>query len=102
MGLNWADTAERDGCDDTNGFGRLEFRSEMDASSPFLRTGAFPSLRMIPGPSLPKVREGAHTSNGRGPGRLLEDTWLPDDQEEVRSLGGGESSSVRNRTVFTG
>lgn len=73
MGLNWADTADRDGCDDT-GFCRLEFTSQTAVSSPFLRIGAFPSLRIIPGPSLPKVSEGAHTSNGRDLGWELEGT----------------------------
>lgn len=71
----------------------------MAFSMPFLRIGAFPSLRMIPGPSLPSVSDGAHTSSG---GPQLEGTWFPDDQEEVRRLGGGESSSVKNRTDFAG
>lgn len=99
LGLNWADTADSDGCDNI-GFCGLEFRSEVAVSLPFLRIGAFPSLRMIPGPSLPSVSDGAHTSNAGGPGRELEGTWFPDDQEEVRGLGGGESSSVKNRTDF--
>lgn len=72
----------------------------MAVSSPFRRIGPFPSLRIIPGPSLPSVSDGAHTSKGRGPGRLLERTWFPDDQEAVRCLGGGESSFVTNRTDF--
>lgn len=93
--------ADRDGCDDV-GFCGLEFRSEKVVSMPFLRIGTFPSLRMIPGPSLPRVSDGAHTSNGGGPGRQLDGTGFPDDQEEVRGLGGGESSAVRNRTDFAG
>lgn len=46
----------------------------MGVSKPFLRIGAFPSLRMIPGPSRPKVRDGAQTSNRGRPGRQLEGT----------------------------
>lgn len=57
---------------------------------------------MIPGPSLPRVSDGAHTSSGLGPGRLLEGTWFPDDQEEIRGVVGGESSFVTNRTDFAG
>lgn len=74
----------------------------MALSRPFLRTGALPSLRMIPGPSLPRVSDGAHTSRGRGPGWPVQAAWLPEDQEEVRRPGGGESSSVRNLTDFVG
>lgn len=62
---------------------------------------------MIPGPSLPRVSDGAHTSIGDGPGRELEETWLPntpEEEEEAEAWGlrGGESSSVRNRTDFAG
>lgn len=99
LGLNWADTADRDGCDNI-GFWGLEFRSEVAASRPFLRIETFPSFRMIPGPSLPRVSDGAHPSNRGGPWRQLDGTWFPDDPEEVR--GGGGSSSVRNRTDFAG
>lgn len=69
---------------------------------PFLRVGAFPSLRIIPGPSLPKVSDGAHTSSGGGAGAKLDGTWLPEDQEEVRSRGSEVSSSVRKRTDLAG
>lgn len=58
--------ADSDGWADT-GFGGLEFRSVTAVSRPFLRIGALPSLIMIPGPSLPRVSDGAHTSSGGGP-----------------------------------
>lgn len=73
LGLNCAVMAAGDGCDGS-GFCGFELRSEMTASRPFLRIGAFPSLRMIPGPSLPRVSDGAQTSNGGGPGRQLDGT----------------------------
>lgn len=99
LGLNWADKADSDDCEDS-GFCGFEFR--LAVSRPFLRIGPFPSLRIIPGPSLPRVSDGAHTSKRGGPGWQLGGTWVPDDQEEVRGLRGGESSSVRNRTDFAG
>jgi len=83
----------------------LEFRSEIWLDSrPFRSTGTFPSLRMIPGPSLPRVRDGAHTSSGGGPRRVLpvEASGVPEDQEAVLGRMGGESSSARNRTDFVG
>lgn len=70
LGLNGADTADRDGCD--TGFWGFAFRSEVAASWPFLRIETFPSFRMIPGPSLPRVSDGAHASNGGGPWRQLD------------------------------
>ena len=73
LGLNCADTADRGGCENI-GFWGLEFGSEVAVSRPFLRTDTFPSLRTMPGPSLPRVREGAHTSNGGGPWWQLDGT----------------------------
>lgn len=101
LGLNCADMADRDGCGNI-GFWGFMVKSEVFVSWPFQGMETFPSLRMMPGPSLPIVRDGAHTSSGGGPWWLLEWTWLPDDQEEVRSLVGGDSSSVTNRTDFAG
>lgn len=72
LGLNCADTADNVGCE-VVGFW-LVYISVMAVSSPLRRIGPFPSLRIIPGPSLPSVSDGAHTSKGRGPGRLLERT----------------------------
>lgn len=99
LGLNCADTADSGV---HIGFCRFEFRSDTVVSMPFRRTGAFPSFSMMPGPSLPRVSDGAQTSNNGGPEWLLLGTWLPEDQEEVLGRGKGESSSVRNRTDFAG
>lgn len=71
LGLNCADTADRDGCGNIDFWG-FKDKSEVFVSWPFQGMETFPSLRMIPGPSLPMVRDGAHTSSGGGPWWLLE------------------------------
>lgn len=90
-----------DGCSNIGLWG-LEVKSKVVVSWPFQGMDTFPSLRTIPGPSLPIVRDGAQTSSGGGPRWLLGCTWLPEDQEVVRGRVGGEVSSVRNRTDFAG